>query len=113
MSARFSSAVPAGPWCTGVITWMSAAGMPSARGIESVTSWITRCVAVRLSGTGTTTTSRSADSTRGRVPPRTAVASRAMSPPSRCRYSRVSSVTGTTPDSMRSASTWPGPIDGS
>ena len=67
LSARFSSAVPAGPWCTGVITWMSAAGMPSARGIESVTSWITRCVAVRLSGTGTTTTSRSADSTRGRV----------------------------------------------
>ena len=41
------------------------------------------------------------------------MASRAMAPPSVCRYSFVSSVTGTVPLSIRSPSTRPGPIDGS
>ena len=44
----------------------------------------------------------------GSSPPRTAVASRAIAPPSACRYSVVTSVTGTTPESIRSPSTWPG-----
>ena len=113
MSARFSSIVPAGPLWTGVTTWMSAVAMPSARGMESVTSWTTRCPASALPRAVTTTTSCSGECTAASSPPRTAVASFAMTPPSRCRYSVVSSVTGTAPESMMSASTRPGPIDGS
>ena len=84
-SALFSSIVPAGPRCTGVTTCTEPGSMPSARGIESVTSWTTRRAASALPVAGTTTTSRSGESTGGSSPPRTAVASRAIAPPSACR----------------------------
>src|SRR3954447_22753150 len=42
--------------------------MPSARGMESVTSWTTRRAASALPVAGTTTTSRSGESTGGRRP---------------------------------------------
>ena len=87
--------------------------MPSARGIESVTSWTTRCAASAEPVRGTTTTSRVGSSTAGSSPPRTAIARRAIEPPSAWRYSVVSSVTGSTPESIRSPSTRPGPIEGS
>src|SRR3954453_18743953 len=82
LSALFSSMVPAGPRCTGVTTCTEPGSMPSARGIESVTSCTTRREASAEPVAGTTTTSRSGESTGGSSPERTAVASRAMAPPS-------------------------------
>ena len=78
--------------------------MPSARGIESVISCTTRCAQSAEPRAGTTTTSRSAGSTAGSWPPRTAVASRAIAPPASCRYRVCNSTTGTAAEPIRSAS---------
>ena len=93
-SARFSAWVPAGPLCTGVTTWIWSPSQSKTRGIESVTSCTTRWAASSDPRAGTTTTSWVGSSTGTRSPARTAIASRAIAPPSVCRYSVLSSVTG-------------------
>ena len=87
--------MPAGPRCTGVTTCTWSPDSPNTRGIESVTSCTTRRAACADPLAGTITTSLDSPPT-GAVssPLRTDVASRAIAPPSVCRYSVVSSVTG-------------------